>query len=322
MQYRELGTTGIMVSAIGFGCGSTGGLFVRGERADQLAAVEQALAGGVNYFDTAADYGAGQSETNLGAVLAALGAEPLVGTKFRLTRPELADVAASVRARVAASLERLGRPAVDVLSFHGRVVRDGTPGDDVSASELIGPIADVMHDLVAEGRARAVGFTGLGDADAIKDVVVSGRLDSFQCYFNALNRSAGFAGRSGGAQDFLGVLGDASAHGVGAIGIRVLAGAAIIDADTRHRYAGPANSELATGNRYAEDHERAAELRTIVAARGLESLAELGVRFALSEPRLATVLVGFSEASQVTDALRFEERGPLDPDLATELRDR
>lgn len=61
MRFRVLGRTGISVSEIGFGCGSTGGLLVRGERADQLAVVEgvveAALEGGINYFDTAAAYG-------------------------------------------------------------------------------------------------------------------------------------------------------------------------------------------------------------------------------------------------------------------------
>src|SRR5437763_14141020 len=69
VQYRTLGRTGIRISQIGFGCGSQGGLMVRGERSEQLRAVARAVELGINYFDTAASYGDGESERNLGSVL-------------------------------------------------------------------------------------------------------------------------------------------------------------------------------------------------------------------------------------------------------------
>src|SRR5438552_1600469 len=53
MRYRPLGRTGISVSEIGFGCGSQGGLMVRGESPDRLKAVARAIELGINYFDTA-----------------------------------------------------------------------------------------------------------------------------------------------------------------------------------------------------------------------------------------------------------------------------
>jgi L-galactose dehydrogenase/L-glyceraldehyde 3-phosphate reductase len=56
MEQRALGRTGISVSALGFGCGSIGGLMVRGDPAAQKAAVARALDAGVTYFDTAAQY--------------------------------------------------------------------------------------------------------------------------------------------------------------------------------------------------------------------------------------------------------------------------
>ena len=84
MEYRDLGRTGLRVSAIGFGSGSIGGLMVRGEHAEQRAAVALAIDGGINYFDTAAQYGEGRSEEHLGRALREVGTQAYVGTKVRL----------------------------------------------------------------------------------------------------------------------------------------------------------------------------------------------------------------------------------------------
>jgi len=58
---------------LGFGCGSVGGLLIRGDQREMLSTVEHAIELGVNYFDTASIYGNGKSESNLGAVLQKLG---------------------------------------------------------------------------------------------------------------------------------------------------------------------------------------------------------------------------------------------------------
>jgi len=101
MQKRSFGRSGMQLSILGFGCGAVGGLMVRGDHADQERAVARALEAGINYFDTAAAYGDGESEKNLGRILKKLKpADAVVGTKVRL-RP--ADFARMVDA-VAASL--------------------------------------------------------------------------------------------------------------------------------------------------------------------------------------------------------------------------
>ena len=50
MNYRNFGVTGFRVSELGFGCGSVGGLFVRGSSDEMIEAVERALDIGINYF--------------------------------------------------------------------------------------------------------------------------------------------------------------------------------------------------------------------------------------------------------------------------------
>ena len=99
MDYRQLGRTGLRVSALGFGCGDVGGLIVRGTLAERERAVARAVELGINYFDTAAAYGNGRSQENLGEVLQRLKPDVYVGTKFRLEPADLSDVAGAWRAR-------------------------------------------------------------------------------------------------------------------------------------------------------------------------------------------------------------------------------
>ena len=95
MRYRMIGATGAKISEIGFGCGNNAVLMVKASYAEQLKAVRHALDSGINYFDTAFQYGLGKSEENLGRILNELGAEVLVSTKIRLEPEALSDVKAA-----------------------------------------------------------------------------------------------------------------------------------------------------------------------------------------------------------------------------------
>ena len=76
MHLRPFGRTGMQLSVLGFGCGAVGGLMVRGAPADQERTIARALEAGVNYFDTAVQYGDGESEKNLGRTLQKLKSKP------------------------------------------------------------------------------------------------------------------------------------------------------------------------------------------------------------------------------------------------------
>jgi aryl-alcohol dehydrogenase-like predicted oxidoreductase len=88
MEMRIFGRTGLPLSVLGFGCGAVGGLMVRGDPLDQERTIARAIAAGVNYFDTAVQYGNGESEKNLGRILHQLKPpDVVVGTKVRLRAP-------------------------------------------------------------------------------------------------------------------------------------------------------------------------------------------------------------------------------------------
>jgi aryl-alcohol dehydrogenase-like predicted oxidoreductase len=85
MKYKILGKTGLKVSEIGFGCGAIGGLMIRAPLEEKLSAVKRAIELGINYFDTAVAYGNGQSEMNLGEVLASNKSNVILATKFGIS---------------------------------------------------------------------------------------------------------------------------------------------------------------------------------------------------------------------------------------------
>src|SRR3954465_9606314 len=113
MQLRTFGRSGLQLSVLGFGCGAVGGLMVRGDPADQERTIARAIAAGVNYFDTAVQYGDGESERNLGRILRKLKpSNVVIGTKVRIP-PESGRIADAVTMSLEGSLARLGLERVD-----------------------------------------------------------------------------------------------------------------------------------------------------------------------------------------------------------------
>lgn len=122
MKYRPLGKTGLQVSEIGFGCGNTGGVLTGGTPEEQRRTVHRPLELGINFFDTAPNYGertggTGMSEVNLGRVLHEIGARPIICTKVEFWPSELDDIPGKVRRRLA-HRNGTGRP-------HHRRGKDG-----------------------------------------------------------------------------------------------------------------------------------------------------------------------------------------------------
>jgi L-galactose dehydrogenase/L-glyceraldehyde 3-phosphate reductase len=312
MEQRPLGSTGLQVSALGFGCGAVGGLMVRGTPEDQRQAVTRALDAGVTYFDTAALYGDGASEDNLGRTMRELGTwqRVVVGTKVRLPVGEPGWASAAVRQSLEASLRRLGRSDVDVFHLHNPVgLAEGGRGV-LDLETVLGEVAEALAEVKTAGLARHVGFTGLGDSTAVREVIKSELFETVQAYFNVLNPSAGYIGHTGGQQDFEGLIDTAALAGCGVIVIRVLAAGAATGSAERPGIAGDPGGGIG-GSDYADDVARAARLGGLAAELGMESPIELALRFGLSKSGVSTVLVGYSTLQHLEEAIRFAERGAL-----------
>src|SRR4029079_2185743 len=176
---RTLGRSGIEVFPIGLGCWAIGGPFVRvsngeqspvgwGEIDDEESgrAIHHALDRGVNFFDTANNYGAGHSERILGRALAGRRDEVVLATKFASVFDEdegvhYADRALpmtydAIREACEGSLRRLQTDHIDVyLLHHGEYDIDGAAA-----------VRDILERLVDEGLIRWYGWR---NADPLRE---------------------------------------------------------------------------------------------------------------------------------------------------------
>jgi len=166
MFTRTLGKSGIEVSAMGLGCWAIGGPWTLDGRQvgwskvddkESTRAIHIALDLGINFFDTAACYGAGHSERILGQAVAGRRDRVIIATKFghlvdeenKVVSAKTGDVALHLRQFCEDSLRRLGTDYIDLYQFHFAEY----PLDE--ALEL----RNFLDDLVAEGKIRAYGWS-------------------------------------------------------------------------------------------------------------------------------------------------------------------
>jgi len=290
-----------------------GGLIVKGTLAERERAVARAVELGINYFDTAAAYGRGRSEENLGEVLRRLKPQVYVGTKFRLEPADLSDVAGAIARSLEASLRRLGMERVDLLQLHNHITAN--PGErSVGVSTLLDDVVAGLQRLREQGKIRFFGITSLGEAEALHRALSANALDTAQVCYNLLNPSAGTTVPAGfPAHDFRGLLTPAREHGVGVIVIRVLAAGALSGQLDRHALAMPSVDPISTGPDYATDVARARQLEWLVRDGHAGSLVEAALRFPLGSPAVSTVLLGYSTLEHLEDAAAAVAKGPLPP---------
>lgn len=304
MEQRTVGKSGIQVSAIGFGCGPTAGLMIYGTPTEQTAGVAAAYDAGITYFDTAPIYGDYVSEENLGRALAAAGIHPQIATKVALETADLDDIGDAVRTSVEDSLRRLRVEAVTNIQVHNRVASvrasraDLGVGAQLTPADVLGPVLETLEDLRREGKAQAIGCCAWGgEYAAVCEVLNSGAFDTVLVGYSLLNptsaRSApiGFRGR-----DFGNVMQVAADNGTSAVVLRVLESGTLAGLAQPHPTSGQARSP---SGGFSDNVERARALRFL--EREDQTLAQAAVRFALGDPRVGAVLVGFSSMDQVAE---------------------
>lgn len=160
MEYRNLGRSGLQVSAVGIGCNNFGR---RCDQAQTQAVVDKAIDLGITLFDTADIYGpGGLSEEYLGKALGDRRSSVVIATKFAGPMGEgpLAGGGSRryIMSAIDASLRRLGTDYVDLYQMHFPDVK--TPLEETMRA---------LDDVVRAGKARYIGcsnFAGWQVADA------------------------------------------------------------------------------------------------------------------------------------------------------------
>ena len=326
MRFRMLGSTGLQVSEIGFGTGGTAGLMVAGSFEQQSEAVARAIELGVNYFDTAPDYGDGVSETNLGRVLRELGVRPLITTKVEVREADLADIAGHVERSLEASLLRLGLDYVDIVQIHNGPTATATnlQGRDYRRLGIedyfaAGGAIEGLERIRRAGKTRHLGFICRGnDGESVKRLLDTGLFGMINLVHTLINPTAAIAKPAGldVDADFGQVIPYAREKGIGSAVYSPLVGGVLADrfvaGEAPHPLSGAGRDPAAQSERRRQGLQQA-EALSFLSAGGDRSLAQAAVRFILMDEGVTTVLGGFSDTAQLEEIVAAVDTPPLEP---------
>ncbi|MBA63019.1 MAG: hypothetical protein CMJ76_11695 [Planctomycetaceae bacterium] len=311
MLYRTLGKTGLEVSRIAFGCGPLSGNLTGKNFANQIESIRRAVELGINWFDTARTYGAGQSELSLGNCFSELGLsdEVMVGTKVRILSDDLPDIPTAVYSSIEASLQALQRQRVEVVQIHNAItmVRGSQP-TSLSVEDILGEqgVLATLEKLKSEGVIGHIGLTATGDSEAVEQVINSNRIETIQVPFSAANISAGYHLPDYSGWDHYGMV---MRHGalseIGVFAIRVFAGGALLLCPpSPYTY----RTKFFPLDLFEQDREIALRLKTIFPE---VALAEICIRFVLSHALVDSAIIGFGDADHIEQAVAAMELGDL-----------
>lgn len=312
MRYRPLGSTGINVSAVSFGAGPVAELMTGADPELQHRVVSHAIRSGINWFDTAATYGDGRSEANLGRALSRIDApHPVhVATKVRLLLRGETDLRPLVINSVRESLQRLRLPQVTLVQVHNSITRcrddeptSITPGDVLSPRGVL----EALEQLRSEGLIEHFGLTGIGDPESLRTVMSSGRFATIQAPYHLLNPTTFDESNSKTARpNYGGFLRDAAELGMGIMAIRVFAAGALLDQPPSAHTHKTAFFPLAL---YDRDRQAAVQLHAALGKH--QTMTNWALRFALTPAAVSTAIIGLADPQQIDQAVSACEEGPL-----------
>lgn len=186
MKQRQLGTTDLALSVVGFGAWAIGGggwIEGWGPQDDDLsvAAIHRAWERGINWIDTAGAYGLGHSELVIARALKGMSERPYVFTKCTSAWDESGNIESklkseSVRREVEGSLKRLDVDVLDVCQLHMPV-----PDEDIEEGW------STLAELRDEGKIRYVGVSNF-DVPQMQRAHAIAPITSTQPIYNLLNR--------------------------------------------------------------------------------------------------------------------------------------
>jgi aryl-alcohol dehydrogenase-like predicted oxidoreductase len=291
MLKRVLGKTGLAVTVLGHGAMEVRGPRVWGGRsvtdAEASAILNAVLDSGINFIDTAYDYG--MSEELIGKHISRRRVEYILATKCGCSLVNKGDhddtphvwTKANLLHNIETSLKRLKTDYVDIWQLH-----NPTP-EQVKQEELL----RVMEDVVRRGQAKHVSISST--LPHITEFVGWGKFATFQIPYSALERAHEEA------------ITQAAASGAGVI---VRGGVA----------RGEPGSGLGADDRWQA--WKAAKLDELLGPG--ETPTAFLLRFTISHPDMDTTIVGTKDPKHLAENVRAAQAGPLKPEVYAEAKRR
>jgi aryl-alcohol dehydrogenase-like predicted oxidoreductase len=301
LRTTALGNTGLEITRVGFGAWAIGGGgydwgWGTQDDDDSVAAIHHALELGVNWIDTAAQYGFGHSEAVVGRALAGLDERPYVFTKGgqpegpgRTTIQSLKRD--SLRRELEGSLERLGLDAVDLYQIHWPIP-DGEIEEGWST----------LAELKAEGLVRHIGVSNFG-VEQLRRIQQIAPVETLQPPYSLIARESEEE-----------ILPFAEREQIGVIVYSPMGSGMLTGAMTRERLAAlPDDDWRKHDPRFQEpglsDHLALVERLRTVADRNETSVGAVAVAWTLTNPAVDGAIVGFRRPEQIdpiVDAANLE----------------
>jgi aryl-alcohol dehydrogenase-like predicted oxidoreductase len=313
MESRTLGKTGLSVSAIGFGGWAIGGGYViagqsigygKTDDLESIAALETALDQGVNLFDTADAYGMGHSECLIGQVLQARRSTALVATKVGNERRDPFPLRQNfdpgyIEMACQKSLRRLRRQAIDLYQLHH-------PPFELLRKDLLW---DLMKRLKDEGHILHIGASINTPEDAL-ECIQKKRVEFLQLRYTMLRPEWEREALPAAREANVGIIvREPFENGL-------LTGK--FSKETRfpkddHRHA------LYPPERLADLLPRVDRLKETARRLGM-SLAEMALRYVLSDPAVACAIPGAKRPAQAVENCRPGQNPALPAAALDEIR--
>ncbi|MEO7649853.1 MAG: aldo/keto reductase [Bryobacteraceae bacterium] len=312
MRNRKLGRTNYEVSEIGFGAWGIGGKqWLGGDDAQSVAALEKAIALGVNFIDTALAYGDGHSEKLVERVAKGTKKKVFIATKVppknRLwpARPLIGIEEVFPLDHIVEcteqSLKNLGVDAIDLQQLHV------WNADWLAREEW----RRAFEDLKKSGKVKAVGVSANAhQPDSVLELISTGLIDSVQVIYNIFDQTP---------ENHLFAV--AQKHNAGVIARVPFDEGSLTGQITE-------NTKFEKGDfrdlYFRGDRKKDVATRVGALVKDLGSkngpLAETALRFCLSNPAVSTVIPGMRNLRNVEANCAVSEKGPLAADTLRKLR--
>ena len=290
MEMRELGNTGMRLSALSFGASSLGQEFRRVDLDEAVRSVHVALDRGMNFIDTSPFYGRGMSEMLLGRVLPDIPRDRYyLGTKLGRYAGEHFDFSARrVAESIDISLERMKVDHLDVCLCHDL--------EFVEMSQIVEETLPALRQQVDKGKVRFVGVSGY-PMKMFKYVLDHADIDVILTYNH-------YTLQNDMALELVPICRD---KGVGIMN------------------AAPFSARLLTSAPLPAWHKATDFVREVAAkaaahcqSKGVD-LAQLALQFSIASPDFATCVTGSANPDRVAQWVDWAE-APLDEQLVAEVR--